>query len=129
MPYKRKRVKNDPDVIKTARDFRRATGDGHDDDFEEADEPKINLEQAWTDINFSRYKRAKLRESMPKAADPFPFLNLPAEIRNMVYRYLVVSKSPTKIRLDLAKDFTPGGIDTTILLANRQVCHNKSHLD
>jgi hypothetical protein len=129
MPPKRKRIRDDPDVIKTQRDFRRATGDEKDDDFDVVDEPKINLDRGWTTIGFTRYKRAKLRESMPKALDPFPFLNLPAEIRNMVYRFLVVSRSPNRIRLDVVKDFQPGGIDIAIMLTSRQVWHQCSRTE
>jgi hypothetical protein len=40
----------------------------------------------------------------------------------MVYRYLVVSKSKHKIHLGEVNNFYAGGIETSILVANRQVC-------
>jgi hypothetical protein len=39
----------------------------------------------------------------------------------MIYRYLVVSKSPYPIRLDFSGCLSQGGIETAILVANRQV--------
>lgn len=121
MAPKRKRVKKDLDVIKTEPEYRRATGDEKDDDFDVINEPKVNLDRCWTTIGFTRYKRTKLRQPMPKADDPFPFMSLPGEIRNMIYRYLVVSKSKDKIRLHSSDAFTPGGIDIAIILTNKKV--------
>ena len=69
------------------------------------------------------YKRTKVfGKSKLTTDEAFPFLKLPAEIRNMIYRYLVVSRSASPINLtDTSKWYTAGGIQTAILCANKQV--------
>jgi len=124
MPPKKKRVKYDPDVIKTERDWRRATGKEDDDDFQLSDEEKDNPKRTWTTTTLSRYDRRRSRKSSDKSDEPFPFLKLPAEIRNMIYRYVVVSKAPGPIRLDTDGTFHKGGIETAILATNHQVWWN-----
>lgn len=71
------------------------------------------------------YKRAKVfgkYKVITDANETFPFLKLPPEIRNMIYRYLVVSRSDAPINLtDTSKWYTAGGIQTAILSINKQV--------
>jgi len=71
------------------------------------------------------YKRSKVFGKSKLIADAnnaFPFLKLPPEIRNMIYRYLVVSRSDAPINLsDISKWYTAGGIQTAILSTNKQV--------
>lgn len=123
---KRRRRQTDPDVIPTEPDRRRATGKEDEDAFDEPEEevvaPVINK---WTTAANSRYLRLRARQTSKPAESSFPFLLLPAEIRNMIYRYLVISKSPEPIRLDSVRNFRSGGIETAILLANRLVCLNQ----
>jgi len=121
MPRVKKRVKYDPDVIKTERDWRRATGKEDDDDFHLSEEEKDNPKRTWTTTTLSLYDRRKSRKSSDNSDEPFPFLKLPAEIRNMIYRYIVISKAPGPIQLGAEPIFTKGGIETAILTTNHQV--------
>src|SRR5882757_2816578 len=124
MGRKRSRKRVDSEVIKTQRDSRRADRE-NDDTFNLTDEERVVESMKYTTAPVSRYLRTKARKSRSTARSggPFPFLHLPPEVRNMVYRHIVVSKAPYPIRLDSGSEiFSPGGIETAILLANRTVC-------
>jgi hypothetical protein len=126
-PKRRKRRREDESVIKTEPDTRRADRE-NDDTFELTDEEaEVKKTSKFTTVEYNRYLRSKARSKARKSSqevqlhDPFPFLRLSPEIRNMIYRYLVVSKSPYPIRLDSTGCISQGGIETAILVANRQV--------
>ncbi|KAI9742302.1 MAG: hypothetical protein M1818_004202 [Claussenomyces sp. TS43310] len=126
---KKRRIRYDEDVIRTEPDKRRATGNDADEDEFEAEEAAVSSNPSgWSTIATSRYQRAVSRRSLRKNQTSFKFLLLPAEIRNMVYRYVVVSKSPVPIDLGDIKTFRSGGIETAILLANHQVYHEAAKI-
>jgi hypothetical protein len=125
-PMKKKRQKKvDPDVVYTQRDERRATGNADEDEFDEAAEVSRDamgvyyyqpLVKTLAETRRERYAGAK-KDSI---TTNFPFMTLPAEIRNMIYRYIVLSRSGKPINLG-SKLFYPGGIQTALLVINRQV--------
>lgn len=139
---KRKRKLEDEDVIKTEPDKKRATGKPDDDEFEEDEEAPFQLSpvRGLTSLRDILDRKHALRKIHRRQQETdFPFLKLPAEIRNMIYRYLVVSQAEDlgnyrcgpqpnpKVPIDLTvpeclrKLWTRGGIETSILCVNRQV--------
>lgn len=123
MPPKRKRVKHDPDVVKTEPDNRRATGDDdeNDDIIDTVEEPALVTVGSLVTAGSSLYRRTKLRKSSNNTEQHFPFMLLPAEVRNMIYRYLVVSNHKGFICIDEPRMFVSGGIEIAIMLVNHQV--------
>ncbi|KAH8599388.1 hypothetical protein B0O99DRAFT_389738 [Bisporella sp. PMI_857] len=137
----RRRPKIDNDVIKTEKDYQRATGREDENNFE-IEEEKVNLDakltfqewiyQDYTNKTASHYKRARLRQGLGITGtdidEAFPFLRFPPEIRNMIYRYMVISRAETRIHLDtgvIGKFYKPGGIETAILSTCKQI-HNEA---
>ena len=117
-------VKKDESVIKTERDTRRATKEDDETWDEDTDaQQQFNVPPRYiTTPAESIYLRTKTRKTIRRDEEIlFPFLLLPAEIRNMIYRYLVLSKSGKPIRLDQVTSFVPGGIETAILRTNKLV--------
>ena len=123
MGIKRPGKRGDPDVVKTEPDDRRA--DRYNDDTLDLSDDEVVIEPSmFITAAISRYRRAKTRKPSrgANAQPPFRFLDLPPEMRVMIYRYLLVSKAPHSISLDAGSvAFQPGGIETAILLANRMV--------
>jgi hypothetical protein len=135
MPKRKRHSKHDEDIIRTEPDKRRATGREEDDNFEEPFKPTETA--IYTPIQpFMRCaqtvrsdfcRRSKTRPpTNQKGAhrSHFPFLLLPAEIRNEIYRHIVVSRSDLPIRLSAELWIRSGGISTAILLACYQVGGN-----
>lgn len=123
MRRKLSRKRTDEGVIKTERDYRRADRE-NDDTFDLTDEEAFVPSSVLTTVHISRYVRSRARKSSRgvKIDDPFPFLTLPPEVRNMVYQCVLVSTALDPIRLDEGSMmFAPGGIETAILLTNRAV--------
>lgn len=151
-PFRKKR-KVDEDIIYTEKDTRKATGADDENDFvEEEEHDNDNIGAILTSKSDILMKKHNMRivqaaqdveiaALLPAGAKTkFRFLNLPPEVRNMIYRYLLVSKA-RKLRINfitrrayLSPDISPislsnsgrkswlhGGIDTTILLINHQV--------
>lgn len=125
MPPKAKRAKRDPDVVYTERDYRRASGKEDENDFEQdlGAANEADYEKVYTYTTLSRSIRIKYNKSTPRIRTeaPFSFTTLPPEIRNMIYRYLVVSLNPKPIELGGSTYFEKGGIQTAILTTSRQV--------
>lgn len=109
---KKGRVKKDESVIKTKRDNRRATKEGDDvyltDEDTDVQKQSIENNRFITTLAQTQYLRTKARTALKRDEEVvFPFLRLPAEIRNMVYRHIVLSRSPSPIRLDRITQFVP----------------------
>ena len=127
-PRKSKR-KADEDVIKTEPDKRRATGNDEEDEAEEIANALVTVAPLQPAYINKRTTRASFgRKSISMAVTTatktdFPFLSLPAEVRNMIYRLIVVSTSPKPIfiTLDRYTRVFYGGICTSILFTNKQV--------
>lgn len=142
----RKRRKVDEDVIKTERDTRRASGKEGENDFV-VEEQRLVEPEGWgltskRDILDRKNFMRKIHSRRGKIE--FPFLKLPAEIRNMIYRYLLVSRAqtpgnsrqgrsgvaaPIELSHSRAKYWYPGGIETSILSVNRQVSSLSKHFN
>ena len=119
---RRRRHRREGSVVRTEPDHNRATGREDEDEFEmEPEDTVVPRSAAFITKCESRYLRSKARKPDENSETNFPFLSLPAEIRNMIYRYLVVSKAPGPIRLDQTQVFAPGGIEIAILMTNHQV--------
>lgn len=125
---RRKRTKIDHDVIRTEPDHRRASGAGDDDDDveDEAVSRTPKYEPVYTTRDDVIHRRRWTARKSKTQELRFPFFSLPAEIRNMVYRCLVVSQrdEPIDLTADGNKRFPSGKIETAILFANKQVCHD-----
>jgi len=148
MPMRRARrpARPDEDIIKTERDVKKATGADGENDFEEEQVVPLQLPRVWAYASqrdllnkkaIQRKMQIQLEQKLEEdgVATQFPFTRLPPEIRNEIYRYLVVSQAravnnPTvKVPINigagaypaLTKYWIPGGIDTTILTVNKQV--------
>lgn len=140
---RRKSRKADEDIIKTEPDKKRATGEDDENDFDEDDgEVPLKMPEqhkyGWTSMRGVLDRKHVLRKFHSRQEETnFPFLSLPPEIRNMIYRYLLVSKAENHwvrrgtgqrqmepIELEtpvIGRLWRPGGIETAILSVNRQV--------
>ena len=110
-------------MIKTEPDLRRADRYNDDTLIPSGDKEVIDPKEPIT-ASVSWHRRVQARESSgaTTALAPFPFLELPPETREQILQYLLVSKSTHAIALDLTGYiFESGGIETAVLLANRQV--------
>lgn len=141
-----RRPRVDEDIIKTERDDKKATGAEGENDFEEEKVVPLELPRVWAYasqrdlLNKKAVQRKMQIENEQKLKEngdvtQFPFTRLPPEIRNEIYRYLVVSQArainnpKVKVPINigagaypvLTKYWIPGGIDTTILTVNKQV--------
>lgn len=145
----RKRKADDEDIIKTRPDKRRATGKADENDFDEDDDEAKEVERptfysherGWSSVHGILEKKHALRKIHSRGEKTaFPFLELPAEVRNMIYRYLVVSQAQTyessaipgkpfaKEPVNVGSSsslWRSGGIETAILSVNRQVRSNR----
>lgn len=119
MPPKKRRRENS--VVRTEPDRRRATGAEDDDEIKTEGEDEDLWSRKYSTLGMTRYRREKAKRQKSTQDATFPFLKLPAEIRIMVYRCLVVSKAETSIDLSTNKTFVRGGIETAILTASRLV--------
>ena len=123
MGTKRRRKRADLEVVKTERDDRRA--DRYNDDTLDLSDNEVAIAlEKFVTAPISRYRRARTRRASrdANAQRPFRFLDLPPELRDKVYRHLLVSNAPNSIGLDAGSVvFQPGGIETAILLANWMV--------
>jgi hypothetical protein len=61
----------------------------------------------------------------PSPAQPFPFLSLPPEIRNKIYRYLLTRSGPIRSPHRPRQYAIPTNLHPCILAANRQI-HNEA---
>lgn len=125
------------DVIRTEPDYRKADGREDENDFVPDDEEEAAFQQptyfytggrltSRTEALIPVWRRRgylATRKVESQKVKIFRFLDLPAEIRNCIYRYIVISNNGKKI--DLSKSshrlFHKGGIETAILYVNHQV--------
>ena len=111
----------DEDVIATERDTRRATGTEEDD-----------FEATPNEITTSTPRQRKVYAPTGiQTSRGYPLLKkIPLEVRRMIYRNLVVSRSPHPIRLDIDRRnwFIHGGIETAILRTCREVHQEASEI-
>lgn len=137
MAPRRKKAKRDMDVIRTEPDYRKADGREDENDFVADDDEEVANQQA--SHFYSGYRLTSRTEALipvwrrrgylatrkvkGQKVKIFNFLELPGEIRNCIYRYIVISNNGKKI--DLSKSshrlFHKGGIETAILYVNHQV--------
>lgn len=123
-------------MVTTQPDKRRATRED-DDDFEEGlvEEPTKERDPNYTPhggdlttigstIGEGRRLRAAQRAKMPalRLSSPFRFMDLPLEVRWIIYKYLLRSTSATHpVELVQRTWFRRGGIRTAILSVSRKV--------
>jgi len=129
MPAKRRRhQRRDSSVVRTEPDLQRATGNDEDDEFE-AQPGEVTTSSPRKRKSPSGSHQVAAAAGAKEQESQFPFMKLPAEVRNMIYRYLVLSDRNIDLgepdlyrRAGALKGWYPAGIQTAILRVNRQVC-------